>query len=64
MYTDQYRFLFDCLEQLAVWVQNTTLTLPYFIEVFVPRQRKMNDHVCVGCAYRFCLHFYVLLIDI
>ena len=46
----------------AVWVQNTSLALPPFIEVPVPSQKRVNDHLFLCCEYWFCLHFYVSLV--
>jgi hypothetical protein len=49
---------------VAVWVQIASLTLSHCIEVSVPSQKRVNDHVYACCAYRFCLHFYLFLIQI
>jgi hypothetical protein len=46
------------------WVQHDSVSLPYFIEVSVPSQKRVNGHVCACCAHRLglCLNFYVFLI--
>lgn len=46
----------------VVYVQIINVTLRHFIEVSVLSQKRVNDHVCPCCAYRFCLHFDVFLI--
>ena len=43
---------------VAVYVQIMKVTLWYFIEVSVPSQKRVNDHVCACCAYRLCLEFW------
>lgn len=48
----------------AVYVQIMNVTLRHFIEVSVLSQKRVNDHVCPCCAYRFCLHFYVFPIEV
>ena len=44
-------------------VHKTSLALPHVIEVSVPTQNRMSDHVFAYCAHRFCLHFYLFLAE-
>jgi hypothetical protein len=41
------------LSSAAVWVHATILTQPHLIEVAVPSQTRVNDHVCACFAYWF-----------
>ena len=46
-----------------VHVQKASSTLSHCIEVSVRSQKIVNYHVYTCCAYRFCLHFYLFLVE-